>query len=101
MDTVTTTRLSPALLTVVERCRELRIPSAILDERGAVVESLGRGHTLSEKLMGTPLFHQSIEGLLAADRIEPIELWPGCWVLMLPILSRRRCRGYLDTAFVT
>jgi HD-GYP domain-containing protein (c-di-GMP phosphodiesterase class II) len=97
----------PDLLT---RCASLGIVLLGVDDRGvALTRQTGAGHenetSLHETLRRSPLLDSAIGRVVPRWNEQPepqfVEAWPGCWLIPIPILTRRHRNGYLVALVLT
>ncbi len=93
-----TDRALPTEARVRDRCRSIGLPTWQVDRAGLVIEEPGE-----QGLVGLFLRSQPLTDLIATavrawndqDPAMPQELFPGCWVVPMPVIRRRRRSGYV------
>ena len=92
--------------TLVHRCSDLGLPLVLTDLSGRICDiHAAPGGWLSETVIDSPMFRQSLMGVVPQWREQACparsELWPGCWVMPLPQKDRRRVMGYRVVVILT
>lgn len=83
----------------VERCREAGLALLTVDARGSLLDAcVASDRILDRALVGFRLLHalaaHHVQLWEQSQTLEPAPAFPGCWLIPVPILRRRRREGY-------
>jgi len=81
------------------RCEQIGVTLVHAEPDGRITTVVSPDSGWLEKLVAESAIFAAVLARHAADWAEPgaahpMEIWPGCWVVPLPIMQRRRCVGF-------
>jgi HD-GYP domain-containing protein (c-di-GMP phosphodiesterase class II) len=91
---------------LAQRCQSLDVTLLTVDMTGCVTEwHPANNRPLDRVLVSSPLFAASLKRFVPQwadqDKPAPVELWTGCWLVVVPQARRRRRVGYHVAVLLT